>query len=137
MGDAANAQAVAKFDAMCVKIGSPDVWRDYAGLEIGRTAYLENVLVACRVKFRSGLAKVGRSVDHSEWAMTSFTNNAHYELTLNELLFPAGVLQPPFFDADGDEAANYGSIGATIGHEMPHGFDDGRRQYDAQGNLRG
>lgn len=136
MGEATKAQALAKLDAMRVKIGYPDAWRDYSALEINRTAYLENVLAARRFEFRRSLAKVGKPVDRSEWSMTPMTNNAYYEPTLNELVFPAGVLQPPFFDPEADDAANYGDIGATIGHEMTHGFDDGGRQYDAQGNLR-
>jgi len=136
MGEATKAQAIAKLDAMRVKIGYPDVWRDYTALDISRTSYANNVLAARRFEFRRGLAKVGKSVDHSEWATTPITNNAFYEPTLNELVFPAGVLQPPYFHPEADDAANYGDIGATIGHEMTHGFDDGGRQYDAQGNLK-
>jgi predicted metalloendopeptidase len=135
MSEATKAHALAKLDAMRVKIGYPDVWRDYTGLEIDRTSYLRNVLAGRRFEFRRSLAKAGRPVDRNEWAMTPITNNAYYEPTLNELVFPAGVLQPPFFDPEADEAVNYGNIGATIGHEMTHGFDDGGRQYDAQGNL--
>jgi predicted metalloendopeptidase len=136
MGEATKAQAVTKLDAMRVKIGYPDVWRDYAALDIRRTSYLQNVLAARSFEFRRGLAKVGRPVDHAEWSITPSTNNAYYEPTLNELVFPAGILQPPFFDPEGDDAANYGIIGATIGHELIHGFDNVGRQYDAQGNLR-
>ena len=136
MGEATKAQAVAKLDAMRVKIGYPDVWRDYAALEISRTSYLQNVLAARSFEFRRGLAKVDKPVDHAEWSITPSTNNAYYEPTLNELVFPAGILQPPFFDPEADDAVNYGNIGATIGHEMIHGFDDVGRQYDAQGNLR-
>ena len=136
MGEATKAQAVAKLDAMRVKIGYPDVWRDYTSLEIRRTSYLQNVLAARRFEFRRGLAKAGQPVDHTEWSATPSTNNAYYEPTLNELVFPAGILQPPFFDPEADDAWNYGNIGATIGHEMTHGFDDAGRQYDAQGNLR-
>jgi len=136
MGEATKAHAVAKLDAMRFKIGYPDVWRDYAALEIDRTSYLRNVLAARRFEFRRTLAKAGRPVDRAEWAITPITNNAYYEPTRNELVFPAGILQPPFFDPEADEAANYGNIGATIGHEMTHGFDNVGRQYDAQGNLR-
>jgi predicted metalloendopeptidase len=136
MGEATKTQALAKLDAMRVKIGYPDVWRDYAALEITRTSYLRNVLAGRSFEFRRGLAKVGKPVDHSEWSMTPITNNAYYEPTLNELVFPAGILQPPFFDPEADDAVNYGNIGATIGHELTHGFDDVGRQYDAQGNLR-
>jgi putative endopeptidase len=136
MGEATKTQALAKLDAMRVKIGYPDLWRDYTALQVTRTSYLRNVLAGRSFEFRRGLAKVGKPVDHSEWSMTPITNNAYYEPTLNELVFPAGILQPPFFDADADEAVNYGNIGATIGHELTHGFDDVGRQYDAQGNLR-
>ncbi len=136
MGEATKAQAVAKLDAMRVKIGYPDVWRDYAALEIRRTSYLQNILAARRFEFRRGLAKVGQPVNHAEWTMTPSTNNASYEPARNELAFPAGILQPPFFDPEADDAVNYGNIGATIGHELIHGFDNVGRQYDAQGNLR-
>jgi predicted metalloendopeptidase len=207
MSQVTKAQALAKLDAMRVKIGYPDVWRDYSALEIERTSYLKNVLAARRFEFRRGLAKLGKSVDRSEWvtrisraalrarlrrldwmmedternvlamfdtlrektdwashvqailggrnveiprslsipgkavnrnewSTTPITNNAFYEPTSNELVFPAGILQPPYFISDGDDAANYGDMGATIGHELTHGFDDSGRQYDAQGNLR-
>jgi predicted metalloendopeptidase len=136
MTEATKAHAVAKLDAMRVKIGYPDVWRDYAALQVTRTGYLRNVLAARSFEFRRGLAKVGTPVDRAEWSMSPITNNAYYEPTLNELVFPAGILQPPFFDPEADDAWNYGNIGATIGHEMTHGFDDVGRQYDAQGTLR-
>jgi putative endopeptidase len=136
MSEATKAQALGKLDTMRVKIGYPDVWRDYTGLAIDRTSYLQNVLAARRFEFRRVLAKMGKPVDRSEWATTPITNNAFYDPTLNELVFPAGILQSPFFDPDADDAANYGNIGATIGHELTHGFDDGGRQYDARGNLR-
>ena len=136
MSEATKAQALVKLDTMRVKIGYPDVWRDYAKLKIDRTSYLRNVLAGRSFEFRRGLAKVGQAVNHNEWDTTPITNNAFYEPTRNELVFPAGILQPPFFDPEADEAANYGDIGATIGHELTHGFDDGGRQYDAQGNLR-
>ena len=136
MGEATKAHAVAKLDAMRVKIGYPDGWRDYTALQVGRTRYLRNVLAARSLEFRRGLAKAGKPVDRAEWSTTPSTNNAFYEPTLNELVFPAGILQPPFFDPEADDAVNYGDIGATIGHEMSHGFDDGGRRYDARGNLR-
>jgi predicted metalloendopeptidase len=136
MGEATKAQAVDKLDAMRVKIGYPDVWRDYTALKVGRISYLQNVLAARSFEFRRGLAKVGRTVDPDEWSITPSTNNAYYEPTRNELVFPAGILQPPFFDPQADDAVNYGNIGATIGHEMIHGFDNVGRQYDAQGTLR-
>lgn len=136
MGEATKTSALAKLDAMHLKIGYPDVWRDYAALQVSRTGYLRNVLAARRFEFQRGLAKVGKPVDRAEWSITPITNNAFYEPTRNELVFPAGILQPPFFDPAADDALNYGNIGATIGHEMTHGFDDVGRQYDAQGNLR-
>ncbi|HSB70993.1 MAG TPA: M13 family metallopeptidase [Candidatus Methylomirabilis sp.] len=136
MGGATKMHALAKLDAMRVKIGYPDVWRDYAALEVSRTSYLGNVLAARRFEFRRNVTKVGKAVDHTEWSITPITNNAYYEPTQNELVFPAGILQPPFFDPEADDALNYGNIGATIGHEMSHGFDDGGRKYDARGNLR-
>jgi len=136
MGEATKASALAKLDAMRLKIGYPDVWRDYGALQVSRTGYLRNVLAARSFEFQRGLAKIGQPVDRAEWSITPATNNAFYEPTLNELVFPAGILQPPFFDPAADDALNYGNIGATIGHEMTHGFDDVGRQYDAQGNLR-
>jgi len=136
MGEATKTSALAKLDAMRLKIGYPDAWRDYSTLQVSRTGYLRNVLAARTFEFQRGLAKVGKPVDRAEWSATPITNNAYYEPTLNELVFPAGILQPPFFDPEADDAWNYGNIGATIGHEMTHGFDDGGRKYDAQGNLR-
>ncbi|MCX5733985.1 MAG: M13 family metallopeptidase [candidate division NC10 bacterium] len=136
MSESAKTQALAKLDAMRVKIGYPDVWRDYSTLEIGRISYLRNVIAGRTFEFRRNLAKTDKPVDRAEWSMTPITNNAYYEPTLNEINFPAGILQPPYFDPEADDAVNYGNIGATIGHEMTHGFDDGGRKYDARGNLR-
>jgi predicted metalloendopeptidase len=136
MSEDTKANALAKLDSMRLKIGYPDVWRDYSALQVRRAGYLRNVLAARTFEFQRGLAKVGKPVDRAEWSATPITNNAYYEPTLNELVFPAGILQPPFFDPEADDAWNYGNIGATIGHEMTHGFDDGGRKYDAQGNLR-
>jgi predicted metalloendopeptidase len=136
MGEATKASALVKLDAMDLKIGYPEVWRDYGALQVSRTGYLRNVLAARRFEFQRGLAKVGKPVDRAEWSITPITNNAFYDPSRNELVFPAGILQPPFFDPAADDALNYGNIGATIGHEMTHGFDDVGRQYDAQGNLR-
>jgi len=131
-----KARVLAKLDAMRVKIGYPDVRRDFTALQVNRTGSLRNILPARSFEFQRGLVKVGKPVDQAEWSATPITNNAYYEPTRNELVFPAGILQPPFFDPEADDAWNYGNIGATIGHEMTHGFDDGGRQYDAQGNLR-
>jgi predicted metalloendopeptidase len=118
------------------KIGYPDKWRDYSSLEISPRSYVLNVLAANVFEFKRDLAKLGKPVDRDEWGMTPPTNNAYYDPTLNEMVFPAGILQPPFFDEKADDASNYGAIGATIGHELTHGFDDEGRQYDSAGNLR-
>ena len=131
-----RAKAQEKLAAIRVKIGYPDVWRDYAKLDIRRQAYVLNVLETRRFEFQRRLANLGRPIDRNEWDMTPQTNNAYYNPTMNEIVFPAGILQPPYFDATADDAVNYGNIGATIGHEMTHGFDDEGRQYDAQGNLK-
>ena len=136
MSEPTKTQAIAKLDAMRVKIGYPDVWRDYAGLEIDRSSYVKNVIAARNFEFRRSLNKIGTPVDRSEWSTTPITNNAFYDPTLNELVFPAGILQAPYFHPDADDAANYGDIGTTIGHELTHGFDNSGRQYDSQGNLR-
>jgi predicted metalloendopeptidase len=129
-------RAQTKLDSMAVKIGYPDVWRDYSALPVDRQSYVLNVLAARTFEFNRGLAKIGKPVDRNEWNMTPATNNAYYEPTMNEICFPAGILQPPYFDLAADDAVNYGNIGATIGHEMTHGFDDEGRQFDHQGNLK-
>jgi predicted metalloendopeptidase len=136
MSAATKAKAKEKLAAMRVKIGYPDVWRDYARLDIQRQPYVLNLLETRRFEFQRRLANLGRPIDRNEWDMTPQTNNAYYNPTMNEIVFPAGILQPPYFDATADDAVNYGNIGATIGHEMTHGFDDEGRQYDADGNLR-
>jgi predicted metalloendopeptidase len=125
-----------KLAAMRVKIGYPDAWRDYARLGVTRQSYVLNLLETRRFEFQRRLAKLGKPIDRNEWEMTPQTNNAYYSPTMNEIVFPAGILQPPYFDATADDAVNYGNIGATIGHEMTHGFDDEGRQYDADGNLK-
>jgi predicted metalloendopeptidase len=136
MSDATKAEAYKKLDTLRSKIGYPDKWRDYSKLDISRQSYVLNALAADAFEFRREMDKLGKPVDRSEWGMTPQTNNAYYEPTLNEMCFPAGILQPPFFDAKADDATNYGSIGATIGHELTHGFDDQGRQYDSMGNLK-
>ncbi len=128
--------AFKKIDTMRTKVGYPDTWRDYRALEISRASYLANVFAAERFEARRQLAKLGKPVDRNEWLMTPPTNNAYYEPTLNEMCFPAGILQPPFFDEKADDAANYGALASTIGHELTHGFDDQGRQYDWEGNLK-
>ncbi|MGA7699006.1 MAG: M13 family metallopeptidase [Thermoguttaceae bacterium] len=135
MSETTKAEAYKKLDTMQSKIGYPDKWRDYSKLDISRQPYVLNALAVDAFEFKREMAKLGKPVDRSDWEMTPQTNNAYYEPTLNEMCFPAGILQPPFFDEKADDATNYGSIGATIGHEMTHGFDDQGRQYDAKGNL--
>ena len=130
-----KAKAQAKLAAFSVKMGYPDKWKDYAGVRIERGPYVLNVMRASAYEVRRNLAKIGQPVDKTEWGMTPPTVNASYSPLMNSITFPAGILQPPFFDPKADDAANYGAIGAVIGHEMSHGFDDSGRQYDAQGNL--
>ena len=136
MSPGTRAAALEKLAALSVKVGYPDHWRDYGGLEITRTGFAENVARANVFEFKRRLASLGRPVDRTEWFMTTPTVNAYYNPLMNEIVFPAGILQPPFFDPMGDDAGNYGAIGVVIGHELTHGFDDHGRQYDAQGNLR-
>jgi putative endopeptidase len=136
MSDATKAQALRKLDAMGVKIGWPDKWRDYSGLKLEHDSFAENWMRANRFERAWRLGKIGRPVDRTEFSMTPPTVNARYSPSLNDILFPAGILQPPFFDPQADDALNYGGIGAVIGHEMTHGFDDSGRQYDAEGNLK-
>ena len=129
-------QALAKLHGMANKIGYPDKWRDYGKLEIVRGDELGNVERSRKFEFDRELAKIGKPVDRSEWDMTPPTVNAYYNPQMNDINFPAGVLQPPAFDPSSDAAPNYGDTGGTIGHELTHGFDDEGRQFDAQGNLR-
>jgi putative endopeptidase len=128
--------AYKKIETMRTKVGYPDKWRDYSALSISRDSYVGNALAAAQFEVRRQVAKLGKPVDRDEWLMTPPTNNAYYEPTLNEMCFPAGILQPPFFDEKADDAANYGALASTIGHELTHGFDDQGRQYDWAGNLK-
>lgn len=130
-----RAKALAKLEAFAVKIGYPGKWRDYGAVRIARDDYLGNVMRADAFEVTRRLARIGRPVDRSEWGMTPPTVNAYYRPTSNEIVFPAGILQPPFFDLKADDALNYGGIGSVIGHEMTHGFDDSGSKYDANGNL--
>jgi predicted metalloendopeptidase len=136
MDEPTKQEALKKLAAFSVKIGYPDKWRDYSLLKVDRGAYALNVLRGDLFEMDRQLKKIGKPVDRSEWGMTPPTVNAYYRSTLNEIVFPAGILQPPFFDPKADDAVNYGGMGAVIGHEMTHGFDDRGRQYDAVGNLR-
>ncbi len=136
MGEETRRQALRKFDRFTEKVGHPKTFRDYSGLEIRRDDHLGNVLRANVFESRRQLARVGKPVDRAEWHMTPQTVNAYFSPPLNEIVFPAGILQPPFFDLQMDDAVNYGAIGVVIGHEITHGYDDQGRKYDADGNLR-
>ncbi len=129
--------AAKKLAAMTFKIGYPEKWRDYSKLKIDRSSYLGNVLRGNYFEFHRELAKVGKKVDRSEWPMPVQIVNAGYLPQRNEMVFPAGILQPPFFDAEADDPINYGAIGMVIAHEMTHGFDDQGRKFDERGNLKG
>jgi putative endopeptidase len=128
--------AVEKLEAFNIKIGYPDKWRDYSRLNIERASYAVNLRRAEAFENARELAKIGKPVDRNEWGMTPPTVNAYYNPTMNEIVFPAGILQPPFYDPKADDAINYGGMGAVIGHEISHGFDDQGSQFDGQGNLR-
>lgn len=131
-----KSKALEKLSMMKVKIGYPDKWKDYSGISIDTSkSYLENVLEASRWYANDNYGKLGKPVDKSEWHMTPQTVNAYYSPVSNEICFPAGILQPPYFDIEADDAVNYGAIGVVIGHEMTHGFDDQGRRFDKNGNL--
>jgi putative endopeptidase len=136
MSEATRAQALQKMDSFNQKIGYPDTWRDYAGLAIEPGPFVNNAMRVHAYETKRDYDKIGKPVDRAQWSMTPPTVNAYYSPPLNEIVFPAGRLQAPFFAVSYDDAANYGGVGGTIGHEMSHGFDDSGRQYDAQGNLR-
>ena len=136
MSERTRQQALAKLASFNQKIGYPDRWQDYADLDVQTDSYAANVRRARTRQLRRDLVRVGKPVDRDQWLMTAPTVNAYYSASLNEIAFPAGRLQPPFFSVTYDEPANYGGIGATIGHELSHGFDDSGRKYDAVGNVR-
>jgi predicted metalloendopeptidase len=129
-------QALAKLDKITPKIGYPSKWKDYSSIEMAPGRYLENVQAAGLFRMHQQIAKLGKPVDRTEWGMTPPTVNAYYSQQMNEIVFPAGILQPPFFDLSADDAVNYGAIGVVIGHEIGHGFDDQGAKYDGEGNLR-
>jgi len=136
MGPQTKQEAQAKLARLVTKIGYPNKWRDYAGLQIVSGDLLGNLMRAAIFDYQYDVNKLGKPIDRDEWEMTPQTINAYYDPQMNEIVFPAAILQPPIFDAHADDAVNYGSIGAIIGHEISHGFDDEGSQFDAQGNLR-
>jgi putative endopeptidase len=136
LAPATRKAAIEKLDAMRLKIAYPDRWRDYSNLIVSRDSYARNVLNGNAFLIRRELDKIGNGANKNEWLMTPQSVNAYYNPSMNEIVFPAGILQPPFFDSEAPEALNYGAIGAVIGHEISHGFDDQGSQFDARGNVR-
>ncbi len=135
MSDETKQKAIAKWETFTPKIGYPDKWRDWSGLATSRDSFLGNVMAAEAFNYRWNLGKIGKPVDKTEWGMSPQTVNAYYNPLQNEIVFPAAILQPPFFDANADDAINYGGIGATIGHEMLHGYDDQGSRFGPTGNF--
>ncbi len=136
MSETTKQAALTKLNAFGRKIGYPDKWKDYSTVKIDRKSYFENDLKVAQFAIKRNLARINQPVDRSEWGMTPPTVNAYYTPLMNEIAFPAGILQPPFFNPEADDAINYGAIGAVIGHELSHGFDDQGSQFDEKGNLR-
>ncbi|WP_299758629.1 M13 family metallopeptidase [uncultured Pontibacter sp.] len=136
MGEETKERAMQKLQSFAVKIGYPDKWEDYQGLQINRESYAANVMRASQFAFKDNIGKIGQPIDREEWFMSPPTVNAYYNPSMNEIVFPAGILQPPFFDPNADDAVNYGGMGAVIGHELTHGFDDQGAKYDFEGNLK-
>lgn len=135
MSDETKAKAQEKMGTFIVKVGYPDEWKDYSSLEIKEDSYWQNRVRAAEFAYAEMIEELGQPVDRTKWFMSPQTVNAYYSPTTNEICFPAGILQPPFFYMNGDDALNYGGIGVVIGHEMTHGFDDQGRKYDKEGNL--
>lgn len=136
MSDETKQKALEKLQAFLKKIGYPDKWKDYSSITISRSDLVGDVRSCAIWKYKDNVTHLGKPVDRTEWGMTPPTINAYYNGSNNEIVFPAGILQFPFFDFEADDAVNYGGIGAVIGHEMTHGFDDRGRQYAADGNLK-
>lgn len=136
MSPETRAQATAKLEAFTLKIGYTDKWRDYSALKIDRRSYAENLARGAEFEFARRLNKIGKPVDRTEWGMTPPTVNAYNNSSMNEIVFPAGIMQPPFYDPNADDAVNYGGMGAVIGHEITHGFDDHGSKFDGKGNLK-
>jgi len=136
MGEETKKQAQTKLDKVMKKFGYPDKWKDYSSLDIKRDSYVQNFMRANTYSFKEMINKLGKPIDRAEWGMTAPTINAYYNPSMNEIVFPAGIMQPVFFNPEADDAVNYGCMGAIIGHELTHGFDDQGAQYDADGNLK-
>ncbi|WP_425604419.1 M13 family metallopeptidase [Novilysobacter erysipheiresistens] len=136
MSDETKKQAMEKWASFTPKVGYPDKWRDWSGLETGRDSFFGNVMAANEFNYKWNLGKIGEPVDKTEWGMSPQTVNAYYNPLANEIVFPAAILQPPFFDPEAGDAVNYGGIGAVIGHEMIHGYDDQGSRFDAEGNFK-
>jgi putative endopeptidase len=136
MGEETKKAANQKLDKIMLKLGYPDKWKDYSSLDIKRDSYAQNFMRANNYAYREMVKKLGKPVDRTEWGMTPPTINAYYNPSLNEIVFPAGIMQPVFFNPDADDAVNYGCMGSVIGHELTHGFDDEGAQFDADGNLK-
>jgi endothelin-converting enzyme/putative endopeptidase len=135
MGPETKAKALEKLATFNPKVGYPDKWKDYSSVTITPASLMDNVMAASRFATKENLSQIGKPVDRGRWGMTPPTSNAYYNPLLNEIVFPAGILQPPAFDMNAVDAVNYGAIGVVIGHEISHGFDDQGAQFDAQGRL--
>ncbi|MFB3306896.1 M13 family metallopeptidase, partial [Pseudomonas sp. AMR01] len=139
MSDSTKVKAKQKLNTTQIKVGYPDEWKDYSGVDIKEPAdggsYFQNMLNAAKWNVQEDIAELGKPVDKSEWFMAPQIVNAYYNPSYNEIVFPAAILQPPFYDYKADAAVNYGGIGAVIGHEISHGFDDSGSRFDADGNL--
>ncbi len=136
MSDSTKQKAILKLNAIVKKIGYPGKWKDYSSVDISKNDFIQNLKNTGHFAYQYMINKIGKPVDRTEWFMTPPTINAYYSSSANDINFPAGILQPPFFYKDGDDALNYGAIGVVIGHEMTHGFDDQGRKFDAHGNLK-
>ena len=136
MSDSTKVKAVEKLDKFTVKIGYPDKWKDYSSMDVKEgNSYFENMMAVNEWGLKDNLSKIDEPVDRTEWGMSPQTVNAYFNPFNNEIVFPAAILQPPFYDYKADEAVNYGGIGAVIGHEISHAFDDSGSRFDANGNL--
>ena len=136
MGAETKVEAIAKLNKFNAKIGYPDKWKDYSKLVVKPDELILNTMRSAEVEYRREMDKLGKPIDREEWGMTPQTVNAYYNSSMNEIVFPAAILQPPFFNMKADDAVNYGGIGAVIGHEITHGFDDQGRKSDGDGNMR-